>query len=114
MKKLVRLTEGDLHRIIENSVKRVLRESDYDYPHYYDMYKDEPYLFDDANQNVWDDRGAYGMQAQLEPGEDVVDDGYSDPFDTGERARGYRGTWRTMGDSLFHDEHSFGRGKRGR
>lgn len=30
MRKLVRLTEGDLHRIIENSVKRVLRESDYD------------------------------------------------------------------------------------
>ena len=26
MKKLIRLTEGDLHRIIENSVRRVLRE----------------------------------------------------------------------------------------
>lgn len=26
MKKLIRLTEGDLHRIIENSVKRVLKE----------------------------------------------------------------------------------------
>ena len=27
MKQIIRLTEGDLHRIIENSVKRVLKES---------------------------------------------------------------------------------------
>lgn len=27
MKKLIRLTEGDLHRIIENSVKRILKEN---------------------------------------------------------------------------------------
>lgn len=27
MKKLIRLTEGDLHRIVRNSVKRVLREN---------------------------------------------------------------------------------------
>ena len=27
MKKIVRLTEGDLHRIIKNSVKRVIREN---------------------------------------------------------------------------------------
>lgn len=27
MKKLIRLTEGDLHRIIENSVKKVLKEN---------------------------------------------------------------------------------------
>ena len=26
MKQIIRLTEGDLHRIIENSVKRILRE----------------------------------------------------------------------------------------
>ena len=26
MKKIIRLTEGDLHRIIENSVRRVLKE----------------------------------------------------------------------------------------
>ena len=29
MKKLIRLTEGDLHRIISNSVKRALQEMDY-------------------------------------------------------------------------------------
>lgn len=77
MKKLVRLTEGDLHRIIENSVKRVLRESVYDD---YDEYEDEPYLSADANQNVWDDEGRYGMDAQLEPGEDDDDDGYPNAF----------------------------------
>lgn len=30
MKRRVRLTESDLHRIIKESVKRILRESDYD------------------------------------------------------------------------------------
>lgn len=28
MKKLIRLTEGDLHRIIKNTVKRIIREED--------------------------------------------------------------------------------------
>ena len=37
MKKIFRLTEGDLHRIIKNSVKRIIRESD----EYYDFYSDE-------------------------------------------------------------------------
>jgi hypothetical protein len=32
MKKLIRLTESDLHRIIENSVKRVLKEGKYPNP----------------------------------------------------------------------------------
>lgn len=31
MKKLIRLTEGDLHRIVKESVKMVLRESENDY-----------------------------------------------------------------------------------
>lgn len=30
MKKIIRLTENDLHRIIENSVKRIIKESYYD------------------------------------------------------------------------------------
>ena len=29
MKKIVRLTEGDLHRIIKESVNRIIKESDY-------------------------------------------------------------------------------------
>ena len=32
MKKLIRLTESDLHRIVENSVKRVLKEGKYPNP----------------------------------------------------------------------------------
>lgn len=31
MKKLIRLTEGDLHRIVENSVKKVLKEEKADF-----------------------------------------------------------------------------------
>ncbi len=30
MKKIIRLTEGDLHKIIKESVKRIIREGDYD------------------------------------------------------------------------------------
>lgn len=36
MKQIIRLTESDLHRIVENSVKRVLRESGDLYGHYDD------------------------------------------------------------------------------
>ena len=28
MKQIIRLTEGDLHRIVENAVKRILKEND--------------------------------------------------------------------------------------
>lgn len=41
MKKLIRLTEGDLHKIIENSVKRILKESGGKLtPKQYDMWRD--------------------------------------------------------------------------
>ena len=30
MKKVIRLTESDIHRIVKNSVKRILKEDDYD------------------------------------------------------------------------------------
>ena len=32
MKKIIRLTENDLHRIVKESVKRILREGKYDLP----------------------------------------------------------------------------------
>ena len=32
MKKIIRLTESDLHRIVKESVKKILREIDDDYP----------------------------------------------------------------------------------
>lgn len=34
MKRRIRLTEGDLHRIVRNSVKKVIRESDDEIPSY--------------------------------------------------------------------------------
>jgi hypothetical protein len=40
MKKLVRLTETDLHRIIKESVKKVLRENEITGEHGEDMYND--------------------------------------------------------------------------
>ena len=67
MKKLVRLTESDLHKIIKESVKRILREEN----HYYSDYTNLPlkdggwdshaYRYDDALENAesledWDER----------------------------------------------------------
>ena len=33
MKKIIRLTEGDLHRIVKESTRKVIREMDFDTPH---------------------------------------------------------------------------------
>lgn len=38
MKKVIRLTESDLHRIVENSVKKILKESYEEDPNDYDIY----------------------------------------------------------------------------
>ena len=44
MKRLVRLTEGDLHRIVKESVKRILKETK-DTPD--DVYDEDEYSDDD-------------------------------------------------------------------
>ena len=41
MKKVIRLTEGDIHRIVKESVKRVLNE--YWQPYNYDLWDDSDY-----------------------------------------------------------------------
>ena len=61
MKKIVRLTESDLHKIIKESVKRILREGKYDTPNGgIDSYA---FDYDDAIENAeslddWDKRMA--------------------------------------------------------
>ena len=40
MKRKIRLTENDLHNLIKESVRKVLRESKYDYEGYYDEYNE--------------------------------------------------------------------------
>lgn len=56
MKRTIRLTEADLHRVIKESVKRIIRESDYD--GYFDWAKNSgasPEDVEDAGQRH-DDR----------------------------------------------------------
>ena len=53
MKKILRLTEGDLHRIIKNSVKRIIRESD----EYYDTSSDGFY----SDEDNYGNQGEEGM-----------------------------------------------------
>jgi hypothetical protein len=50
MKKVIRLTEGDLHRIIKESVKRVLREQDYTTPA--GGFDSRAYEYDEALKNA--------------------------------------------------------------
>ena len=53
MKRVIRLTEGDLHRIIKNSVNRILKETeDFNYDGYYDSLKD--YLNNPVDMNNYE------------------------------------------------------------
>lgn len=53
MKKVIRLTESDLHRIIKNSVNRILKETeDFNYDGYYDSLKD--YLNNPVDMNNYE------------------------------------------------------------
>ena len=56
MKKIIRVTEGDLHRIIENSVKRVLKES----------FEDD---FNQARDNHMSKGGMFGMEMKNSEGD---------------------------------------------
>lgn len=51
MKKIVRLTEGDLHRIVTNSVKKILRE---DFENDYNQARDN-YLHRKSPSGMWGD-----------------------------------------------------------
>jgi two-component SAPR family response regulator len=70
-KKLIRLTESDLHNIVKESVNRVLKESSYDYMNkeYYRLkklylefgkiYKESDYINDDNINGAEDIHNAY-------------------------------------------------------
>ena len=72
MKKVIRLTEGDLHRIIKESVKRILREDAYDMPG--GTWDGRAYRYDQALKNAesiedWDRMMAERDKAAEESGE---------------------------------------------
>ena len=83
MKRKVRLTEGDLHRIIKESVKRVLREGG-DFKNSYRVDIHLPNSDDDINNEYFDNKAdayryakeqCYGeeLQADIYSGEDWID-----------------------------------------
>ena len=71
MKKIIRLTESDLHKVIKESVKKVLKEVEDNYPRL-SVEKSRPgdippgdediHYYGDINPDVWDAlaRGDYG------------------------------------------------------
>lgn len=86
-KKLVRLTESDLHKIIKESVKKILREAEDNYQRL-SVEKSRPgdippgdediYYPGDINPDVWDalQRGDYGHDDKYADIDDI--DGYAD------------------------------------
>ena len=56
MKKIIRLTEGDLHRLVENSVRRVLKEG----------FEDD---FNKARDNHMSRGGMFGMELKNPEGD---------------------------------------------
>ena len=73
-KQVIRLTEGDLHRIIENSVKRILRKED-DFDNYESNYEDD---YDYSNdENINNEKLAYFSNALS----DLEENGETELFD---------------------------------
>ena len=77
MKKLIRLTESDLHRIVKESVKKILRESENPLRPYYDR-DDHPLgMGPEVNKNTREEDIYVGKVIQLPlssvPGVDDVD-----------------------------------------
>ena len=66
MKQIIRLTEGDLHRIVRNSVKRVLKES----------FEDE---FNQARDNHMSRGGMFGFEMKNSEGDWEYGDVTFDP-----------------------------------
>jgi len=65
MKQIIRLTEGDLHKIIKESVKKVIKEMERSFPN--SVPGDEDiYYPGDINPDVWDSlqRGDYGQDEE--------------------------------------------------
>ena len=61
-KRLIRLTESDLHRIVKESVNRILSEIERSHPGDIPPGDEDIYYHGDINPDVWDalQRGDYG------------------------------------------------------
>ena len=74
MKQVIRLTEADLHKIIKESVKKVINEMERSFPNSVPGDEDIHYP-GDINPDVWDSlqRGDYGEDDYDWPEERVLD-----------------------------------------
>ena len=76
MKRITRLTESDLHRIVKESVKRVLKESQYSIQEPYYTLMDAINKFEEAFENDYDttDEPNNEVIASLEAARKKIDD----------------------------------------
>ena len=76
MKRITRLTESDLHRIVKESVKRVLKESQYSIQEPYYTLMDAINKFEEAFENDYDttDGANNEVIASLEAARKKIDD----------------------------------------
>ena len=74
MKQIIRLTEGDLHKVIKESVKNVIKEMERSFPN--SVPGDEGIHYPgDINPDVWDSlqRGDYGQDEEDWPEDRILD-----------------------------------------
>ena len=92
MKKIVRLTEGDLHRIVKESVKKILKEVERSRPGDIPPGDEDIYYPGDVNPDVLAalERGDYGDDEYIGPESEYNDGG----FDTRTGLPFYDNSWR--------------------
>ena len=66
-KKLIRLTESDLHRIVKESVNKVLNEIGGTSSGFYDRMLQKYNRFNDGSNNPYSDEGRYYRHLETEP-----------------------------------------------
>lgn len=74
MKQIIRLTEGDLRKIVKESVKKVIKEMERSFPNSVPGDEDIHYP-GDINPDVWDSlqRGDYGQDEEDWPEDRILD-----------------------------------------
>jgi hypothetical protein len=74
MKKIIRLTESDIHKIVKETVRRVLREGggthEIEYGYGYTFFKtpsDEDYIYDKYGEDMWRKYAKWCVQTHFFP-----------------------------------------------
>ena len=107
-RKRIRLTESALHRIIKESVKRILSENSFD-EYDWDLYNRYPEVKDEDNEDSWNEKAYKDNRARrfTDPNDSydiddyTEDNDYEGSYDDGVSSFG--GIGRDVNDEYFND-----------